>query len=66
MCIFDVAMLQRPLNRFSGAVLSGLFAYNGRPTIAVAKKIVGSGRVLTRRALFSWLFLLIQLLEARR
>jgi len=41
--IFDVALMQRPLNRFFGAVLSGLFAYNGRPTIAVAKRLLVQG-----------------------
>jgi hypothetical protein len=31
-----VVMGQRHLNRMDGAVISGLFAYNGFPTIAVA------------------------------
>jgi len=41
--IYDVAMVQRPLNRVFWAVLSGLFAYNELPTIAVAKRLLVQG-----------------------
>jgi hypothetical protein len=35
--------VQRPLNRVFWAVLSGLFAYNELPTIAVAKRLLVQG-----------------------
>jgi len=39
----DVAMMQRPLNRDFWTVLSGLFAYNELPTIAVANRLLVQG-----------------------
>nr|WP_315464046.1 hypothetical protein [uncultured Rhodoferax sp.] len=41
--MLDVAMVQRLLNRVFWAVRSGLFAYNGLPTIAVAKRLLVQG-----------------------
>lgn len=42
----DVAKLQRRLNRVFWTVLFGLFAYNGCPTIAVAKRLLVQGASL--------------------